>query len=205
MSISRGSGRVIAVLGPDGSGKSTFCESLVEGHLSRSRILRLHHRPGVFFSSSPQGAPLTQPHGGKPYSRIMSCLKLALLFLDFSVGWWLRIAPFLRKGGWVLWERPWWDIVIDPMRYRLQGCTGGARLLGAILPQPDLTVVLEAPPEVLLERKREVTRDELIRQTKELRHIVPKGGRVVFLDSTQPIATLVQRAEREFSQLTPSS
>jgi thymidylate kinase len=113
--------------------------------------------------------------------------------MDFRIGWWTRIKPFVRRGGWVVWERPWWDISIDPARYRLQGTRGAARVLGAALPAPDLVIVLEAPVEVLLARKREVSEAELTRQTEELRHVVPSHVRTTFLDSTEPIAVLLER------------
>jgi thymidylate kinase len=187
-------GRVIAVLGPDGSGKSTFSDALVAGPLAGLRILRLHHRPGVFASRTPSGLPVTEPHAGALYPKAVSVAKLLFLFVDFRVGWWTRIRPFVKRGGWVVWERPWWDITIDPVRYRLQGITGAARVLGMALPDPDLVIVLEAPVEVLLSRKREVSEAELTRQTEELRHVVPSRVRTVFLDSREPIPVLLEQA-----------
>ena len=94
----------------------------------------------------------------------------------------------------MVWERPWWDISIDPARYRLQGTRGAARVLGAALPNPDLVIVLEAPVDVLLARKREVSEAELTRQTEELRHVVPSRVRTTFLDSTEPIPVLLEQA-----------
>ncbi|MDP9233756.1 MAG: hypothetical protein M3P01_04295 [Actinomycetota bacterium] len=189
-----GAGRVIAVLGPDGSGKSTFSDALVAGPLGGQTIMRLHHRPGVFASRTPSGVPVTEPHAGTPYARSLSLAKLLFLFMDFRIGWWTQIKPFVRRGGWVVWERPWWDISIDPARYRLQGNSRAVRVLGAALPDPDLVIVLEAPVDVLLARKREVSEAELTRQTEELRHVVPSRVRTAFLDSTQPIAVLLEQA-----------
>jgi thymidylate kinase len=201
MTASSSSGRVIAVLGPDGSGKSTFADALVAGPLNRETILRLHHRPGAFVSKSPSETPVTEPHAGDPYPRTLALAKLMFLFLDFQLGWWTRIKPFVRRGGWVVWERPWWDISIDPTRYRLQGSERAARVLGAGLPVPDLVIVLEAPVDVLLGRKREVSEAELERQTHELHHVVPAKVRTVFLDSREPIPTLLQRATEQLESL----
>jgi thymidylate kinase len=195
------SGGVIAVLGPDGSGKSTFADALVEQALEGERVVRLHHRPGRFVSRTPTGAPVTDPHGEAPYPRSLSIAKLLFLFADFVVGWWTRVRPFVRGGGWVVWERPWWDIAIDPARYRLQGCSTLARFLGRILPAPDLVIVLEAPVEVLLARKREVSEIELARQTGELRHVIPQRVRTLFLDSRASVETLVDQARSELHSL----
>jgi thymidylate kinase len=194
-------GRVVAVLGPDGSGKSTFCDALVAGPLASHEVRRLHHRPGVFVSRTSTGAPVTEPHAGRPYPALLSLAKLAFLFLDFWIGWWIQIKPFVARGGWILWERPWWDIAIDPTRYRLQGCEAAARMLGAALPNPDLVIILEAPVDVLLSRKREVSEAELIRQTQELRRVVPSRVRTTLLDSQEPISVLVHQAERDMDQI----
>jgi thymidylate kinase len=192
---------VVAVLGPDGSGKSTFSDALVEGPLRDEKVLRLHHRPGVVAARTPSGTPVTEPHAGSPYPTAKSLAKLGFLYLDFRIGWWTRVRPFARSGGWVVWERPWWDIAIDPTRYRLQGTRTAARLLGAGLPRPDLVIVLEAPVDVLLARKREVSEAELTRQTAELRHVVPSRVRTIFLDSRQPIPVLVEQAKTELDAL----
>ncbi|MEA2485201.1 MAG: hypothetical protein QOD46_312 [Actinomycetota bacterium] len=201
MPISSGSGRVIAVLGPDGSGKSTFADALVVGPLADETVLRLHHRPGAFVAKTPSETPVTEPHAGDPYPRALALAKLGFLFADFEIGWWTKIKPFVRRGGWIVWERPWWDISIDPTRYRMQGCERAARWLGAALPTPDLVIVLEAPVDVLLARKREVSEAELQRQTRELRHVVPRKVRTVFLDSREPIPTLLEQATKELESV----
>jgi thymidylate kinase len=198
----RGSrGRVVAVLGPDGSGKSTFSDALVQGPLADKNVLRLHHRPGVVASRSSPQSSVTEPHAGTSYPVLVSLAKLLFLFMDFRVGWWTRIKPFVSGGGWVVWERPWWDIFVDPTRYRLRGCKTAARLLGAALPDPDLVIVLEAPASVLLARKQEVSEAELIRQTEELHKAFSRRIRAVFLDAREPISVLLQQAQRELDLL----
>jgi thymidylate kinase len=201
MTSKRQRGLVLAVLGPDGSGKSTFADALVAGPLVDEHVLRLHHRPGTVFSKSRNETPITEPHAGHPYPSALALAKLGFLFADFEIGWWTRLKPFVKRGGWVVWERPWWDISIDPTRYRLQGHERVARVLGAALPAPDLVIVLEAPVDVLLARKREVSVSELQRQTEELRHILPARVERIFLDSRESIPTLVQQASNEFGQI----
>jgi thymidylate kinase len=205
MTTSSRSGRVIAILGPDGSGKSTFADALVAGPLADEDVRRLHHRPGAFIAKSPSETPVTEPHAGDPYPGALALAKLGFLFADFEIGWWTKIKPFVRGGGWVVWERPWWDISIDPTRYRLQGCERVARMLGAALPAPDLVIILEAPVNVLLARKREVSEAELQRQTNDLRHVVPAKVRTVYLDSREPIPVLVEQATVELAMLEKGS
>lgn len=201
MTLGRPSGGIIAVLGPDGSGKSTFSDAFVEGPLRGRPVLRMHHRPGTLASKTYHGVPVTEPHAARPYPRWLSLAKLFFLFLDFWVGWWTKVRPFVRRGGWVVWERPWWDLAIDPARYRLRGCAGPARWLGAALPAPALVIILEAPVDVLLSRKREVSAKELTRQSEELRHVIPRSVPTLILDSREPLEVLLQEAGSKLEAL----
>jgi hypothetical protein len=50
-------------------------------------------------------------------------------------------------------ERGWQDIAVDARRYRLQISPRLVFAMASLLPVPDLILVLEAPTEVLLDRK----------------------------------------------------
>ena len=111
--------------------------------------------------------------------------------------------PFKIRSGLIVVERGWWDIAIDPRRYRIAAPTALVRFLGWFLPRPDLVMVLEAPPEVLLARKSEIQRDELMRQTRAWRTVLPRRTKRIYLDAARP-RTEVRAAAREavFSLLT---
>ena len=51
------------------------------------------------------------------------------------------------------------------------------RVLGWLLPQPDLVIVLEAPPDVLMARKSEIEPVELERQTRAWRSLSLRHAR----------------------------
>jgi hypothetical protein len=146
---------------------------------------------------SAQEGPVTEPHADPPYPVILSLAKTGYLFLDFLLGWAFRVRPWVRRGGWVVLERGWWDIAVDPRRYRLRAPARTAWLLGRFLPAPDLTVVLEAPDTVLLSRKRELPAEELGRQRDAWRNGLPGGARPVYLDASLPALELAERVGRE--------
>ena len=190
-------GRVLSVAGPDGTGKTTLCDALTHEVLTGRQVLRVHHRFGVLPARTKHEGPVTEPHRNPPYPRLASEAKAVWLFVDFWLGWVFRARPFVRRGGWVLLERGWWDLVVDPRRYRLHPRTRLARSLGHLLPQPDLLVVLEGPAQVLLARKPELPEAELARQMKAWHDVVPARAARVFVDTSQPLADVVQHAGRE--------
>jgi thymidylate kinase len=191
----RGRGGVIVVAGPDGAGKSSLCDAITSELFAGTPVLRLHHRPGFLPYSRRTKGPVTEPHAEPPYSAPLSVLKSLYIFFDFLAGWHLGIRPFTGRGGWVLLERGWWDLTVDPRRYRLREAPGLISFLGRFLPKADLTVILEAPSGVLLQRKQELPAAELARQVRSWRSSVPRDAQVVYLDASRPIHELVRSVD----------
>jgi thymidylate kinase len=188
------SGAVIVVAGPDGSGKSLVAERLAEEAASRgSTVRRMHHRPRVLPALTRHEGPVTDPHRARPYPPALAALKLVYLFLDYRLGWALRIAPGKRAGGTVIIERGWWDLAVDPRRYRLTELPRLHRFLGSLLPRPDRTMVLDAPEQVLLARKSELPAAELRRQRDRWQSIAARTQGVVIVDATSSVDTIVER------------
>jgi thymidylate kinase len=183
-------GRFIVVSGPDGTGKSTFADALVEA-INDTPIVRYHHRIGFLPRRAASLVAVDRPHATKPYPRWLSRIKVAYLFGDYLMGAVLRVRPALGRGTWVLLERGWWDLAVDPLRYRLSAGDRLAASLAPHLPRPDLLIVLEAPPETIIARKAELGRDELVRQTSAWRRIAGDESRSLVLDSRRSVADLV--------------
>jgi hypothetical protein len=175
---------IVVIAGPDGSGKTMVADAVDALLRSRGPVLRAHHgvrlMPRRTFHD---GSPVREPHARKPYAPLLAEAKTAWLYVDFLAGWLFVARPFSRRGGAVVIERGWWDAVVDPRRYRLRPGTRLLALLGRLLPAPDLTVVLEAPPETIIERKGELGADEIVRQIAGWRRI---PTRRVHLDARRP-------------------
>lgn len=156
-------GLSVQLLGPDGCGKSSVIERLYETFSHAvPRVLVGHFRPqwgrGIH---APTGNASAPPHGKRPRSPIGSLLKAVYYALDNVIGYWLFIRPHLVKNAVYLSDRGYADMLIDPIRYRMVCPAGILRVVGWIVPRPDLTIVLDAPPEQLLKRKQEVDPDVL--------------------------------------------
>ena len=185
-------GGVIVVGGPDGSGKSTLSESLAHGALG-APVRHIHHRPGAL--PKRVGDVVTDPRAKPPYGPVLSVVKALYVWLDFQIGWALRVRPFARHG-WVLIERGWADLLVDPLRYRMLPGRRVFRLLSSSVPSPDITLVLEAPAKELARRKSELPVEELARQVRAWREVASGRSRTVFLDATEGPEEVL-RAARE--------
>jgi hypothetical protein len=78
------------------------------------------------------------------------------------------------------------DLLIDPRRYRMRSVGWPARLLRRLLPQADLTFVLDAEPEQIHARKPELSLEELGRQRTEFKRLASSSPRYVLVSSAQP-------------------
>jgi phosphotransferase family enzyme len=191
---------IIVVGGPDGSGKSALCGSLEDGALE-GRVLRIHHRPA--FLPKRTSGEVTDPRAKPPYGPVLSLLKVLYLWVDFSLGWAIRVRPFARHG-WVLLERGWTDLLVDPLRYRLAPGGRALRLLGRFVPSSDLSLVLEVPAETLAQRKDELSVEELARQSRAWREIAKPSRAVVYLDGTLSPEAVRRAALEAIARIVPA-
>jgi thymidylate kinase len=158
-------GLCVAVLGPDGAGKSAAIQALTK-ELSPcfDGIERLHFRPRFRRHERPAPA-VTDPHGKPPRGWLLSIFKLLHWLADYWYGYLAILRPARRRSSVVFFDRYYPDVLVDPRRYRLPSSTRSfAKVLAQWVPQPDLYVVLDVPAELLQERKNEVTSQESRRQ-----------------------------------------
>ncbi len=184
----------VAVLGPDGAGKSTLIANLRQ-ELGRAfrRTAAFHLMPGLLRRQG-DGAPVTDPHGRPPRPWLVSLLKLAYYGLEYTLGYWLKIRPALARSTLVLFDRYYEDVLVDPRRYRYGGPVWVARLLCRFIPGPDLWLILDAPEEAIVQRKREVPLEEVRRQREGYRRLALALPNTVLLDAVQPPEEVAREA-----------
>ncbi|WP_052667078.1 hypothetical protein [Nitriliruptor alkaliphilus] len=179
-------GVFVVIAGPDGTGKTTVLDALVEDELG-TKVLQLHHRPRVLGGRAQHDGPVTEPHREEHYPRGVSGIKLLYLYVDHLLGWLWRVHPWLRAGGDVVLERGWWDLAVDPRRYRLRPNRVLVHLLGRLLPRPDVTLVLGGDPAVIAARKAELPVEETRRQLDAWHELPSSVLRAVTVDTDRPL------------------
>jgi thymidylate kinase len=188
-------GLCVAVLGPDGSGKSSVIEQYLSAlALAFRRTAYFHLRPRLLRGLSEGQTDSTDPHGQIPRGALMSTAKLLFLWADYVLGYYLRVRPLLVRTTLVVFDRYYQDLLIDARRFRYGGPQWLARLVAALIPMPDLMLVLDAPAHVLQARKQEVSAEESARQAEAYRAVANSPalrGHAVLVDAARPLEQVV--------------
>jgi thymidylate kinase len=163
--ILRPTGCWIAFMGPDGSGKSLIINAVSQEFAPSFRTTRYFHlRPRLIGRKPTNKGPVTDPHGQLPRGQIASIAKVLDLWFDYVFGYLFRIFPGLIRTELVLFDRCFYDLLVDSRRIRYGGPPWLLRAAARLAPGPDLVILLDAPPEVLRARKQEVPLAEVARQ-----------------------------------------
>lgn len=167
-------GKVIVLMGADGAGKTTIIRELrnVLDQATHNAVSVQHLRPGCLpplsrfkgESREPLQA-VSNPHGSDPSGAIGSLVRIAYLTFDYVIGYWLKVRPRIAKQPTIwIFDRYAYDILLDPRRFRidLPSCVISAFV--KLAPRPDLVFCLYGDPEVLAQRKGELSIAEVRRQ-----------------------------------------
>src|SRR5262245_49474187 len=185
-------GLVVAVLGPDGCGKSTVIERMTADLAPAfRRTRRLHLRPRVLAGRKADSHTVTDPHGLPPRGRVVSLAKLAHFLVDYVAGYAFHILPAAWRSTLVVFDRYYHDLLVDPRRFRYGGAMALARWTAKRVPEPDLWVLLDAPAEVLQTRKREVPSAESERQRRAYLELACGFSNAAVVDASQPLERVV--------------
>lgn len=174
-------GLTISFLGPDGSGKSTIIDTILEKRLPFRRDDYFHLKPVIAKKVSLSDEMVTDPHKYAPYSPLKSYIKLLYFIYQYNFGWIKNILKLKIKSSLVIFDRYFDDMLVDYKRYRYGGSLKIAKFIRYFISKPDLYFILIADPDVIYKRKQEVPFEELERQVKKYRELAD-GKRYFSID-----------------------
>jgi ABC-type iron transport system FetAB ATPase subunit len=202
-------GLSVAVIGPDGAGKSTLIRSLhalpdlptemiymggnrasANHSLPTARWLVRHGRTidRLARRLPPPGSPVGRALRGP---RLVAGLVHDVLEYAYRFG---VAAVARRRGAVVLFDRYVYDAQIDAI---VDGASAWQRLRAALFrrlfPTPDLVLILEAPGSLLFARKGEHTPERLERVGRACREVV-RGLPQEYLDARLPPPEVLRAA-----------
>lgn len=188
-------GLMVVFEGTDGSGKTTIIDNLPDGlggRFSREDIVYYHWRPGFIKSPNREsnentGKVCTDPHGKKPYSRVVSLGKFLYFNLDYILGYWLEVRRHLAAGRLVIFDRYYYDYYLDKRRYRLDISNAVLDFFLPLIPKPGITFLLMGDAVRLYERKREISVGEIQRQLDSMLANRSRFANAVVIDVNQGI------------------
>ena len=190
--------RFIAVLGTDGSGKSTLLNAIVPQleKQTAKRVVVHHLKPdflpplGRFRGVKHEpGYVCVNPHDSRPSGILGSLLRLMYLSCDYVLGYWFKVRPTLRQDNVAYWifDRYAYDILIDPLRFRIKLPKRIIRFYLKFLPKSDMILCLGGDAEKIHARKPETSLEEVQRQVAELKKFCDGNNRAVWIDTTTSI------------------
>ena len=190
----------LAVLGPDGVGKTTFIEALRAGLAELQAkdlddIIVQHFRPRVFPNiqallrrgDGPVDGQTSVPHEAPPAGTLSSLVRITYYWLDYIWGYWARMRRQSVAGRTVVYDRYIYDFQVDPKRSRFGLPQWVIKRFVALAPKPDMVIFLDAEPEVIFARKQELQPPEIERQLLEYRALcAAQPDKFLRLDASLP-------------------
>jgi thymidylate kinase len=188
-------GVAVAVLGPDGAGKTTLVSALPGAlggdalvvYMGVNRDSQTHALPTMRWARR-RVAPGARP---RPPARLRRIVTRVHLLLDqaYRVGVGMRAR---RRGRTVIFDRYLYDAEVDAV---VEGRDRRVlRWIRRRFPAPDLVVVLDAPGQVLLARKGEHDVERLDRLRRAYADIAADVPAVAVIDVRQDAAAVLSEA-----------
>lgn len=188
-------GVYLALLGPDGAGKSSVIDALglkLEDLFPRAASYGFVPE---FMQRALHGRNrrTDTPHALRLRSPFVSVARALLYWLPYyTVGYLGRHIQLIRSSL-VLNDRHFIDVLVDTKRYRYGGPRSLLLWIWGMSVKPDLVVLLDAPAEVLYERKQEMRFDEVVRQRAAYTELVRSLNNGHIVDTRRPLHDVVDQ------------
>lgn len=201
----------ISVMAPDGAGKTTFLQSLLEKlaflYVDTPNDLRrfhvYHFRPSLLPNLGEVGEKanlmkpdkdFTNPHRAKPAGFLSSLFRITYYWLDYVIGWLYFTRKDVQYDYYTVYDRYSYDLLVDPKRTRLGLPRWIRTLYVKCMPHPKINFFLKASPEVIVKRKAELTEDEIRSQLDGYARLAAGNDSIIVLDANKTVNELTDEA-----------
>lgn len=195
--------KTFAVMAPDGTGKTTFLDSVLErlnfyyvNYPDEMRFHVYHFRPSILPNLGEVGekagvmkqdTDFTNPHRSKPANPLSSLVRIGYYTLDYILGWQKCVRSDVQYDRYTIFDRYSYDFIVDPLRTKLNLPMWVRKFFVALTPQPKIVFFLDASPEVVYARKQELSLEEIERQGKAYRELAlsnPQKFKIINAEKT---------------------
>jgi len=177
-------GPIIALIGPDGVGKSSTISGLNRSSKSIfTKVIVRHWRPGVLpLRRHSEDWPGNSRMSGWSYRPVMRRAfaylghwpRLLYYFADYVLGHFFKDIHESGRQRLTIYDRWAADLYVDPRRYALNS-RRGTLLLCRLVPKPDLVVLLSGSPSEIHARKPELTIEQIEEHLRRSRALIRIG------------------------------
>lgn len=179
-SIRNRRGFTITFSGVDGAGKSTIIQEIktILEHKFRKNVVVLRHRPSILpilstykhgKQKAEQIAADTLPRQGKNQSTFSSLVRFTYYYFDYLIGQFYIKVKYHWRGYAVLYDRYYFDFIIDSRRSNIDLPKGLTRFFYKFIYHPPLNLFLYADPKIILQRKKELPSESIVELTENYR------------------------------------
>lgn len=202
--------RTFAVLAPDGTGKTTFLDTLIDNlnyyyvsDPSDNKFNLYHFRPTIFPNLGEVGEKagvmeqdkdFTNPHRSKPANPVSSFFRMSYYTLDYIIGWQKCVRRDVRMDRYSIFDRYSYDMLVDPQRSRLNLPRPLRKFFVWLTPRPGIVFILTARANTIYERKQELSKEEIERQLIEYDQLSKTNDRFKLIDAEKTPDEMAEEA-----------
>jgi len=173
---------LISFSGVDGAGKTTVLyevKRILENRY-RKRVVVIRHRPSLlpilsaYVHGKEKASEISMsrlPRKGNNKNTISSLVRFLYYLTDYIIGQIWVSFKYSRRGIIVLYDRYYYDFILDGIRSNIRLNPWVPKLFFNIVKKPELNFFLYAPPEVILKRKQELSEEDIVNLTEKYTHL----------------------------------
>jgi energy-coupling factor transporter ATP-binding protein EcfA2 len=189
------------LIGLDGAGKTTLARHLASLAATEPALAGVRYFHWLPPMNQALEFPLPEP-GNQPRKPVLarglkqsslSVLRLGKNLLRAQLAWWLCLRGWRQRGHLVLVDRYFYNYYLDPVSVKYYGPRWVLDCLTRFFPKPEIVITLSAPPEVLLQRKQELTEIEMRAQAVTLQKLQFPTRHVIAADAAEAAPVVAQK------------